>query len=813
MNNRNQRVKLSVLTLAIQGALGVMFAMPMVGFAAEDDSVAALTNPTNTLEVGLESTGTASAKFGEYNGLNKSSTTLIGNVNMRGGDAYGQGSGLSRWEVIGNDLGNTSAGVRANVSSQGEWSLGVGYEQLQHNTADTYQMPFSGSAGDNTFRLNPSFGVINATAVTNSNSQLVGTRNMTVGQQAAFHQVDVNNTRGNTSFNGTYALNAHWNVQFDYNHLQQSGAKLIGAASGNLSTAAGAPNYNAAAALATSWTKEATVTLLNPTNFRTDTFSLSTNWKADDAYLMASYAASYFRNADSSLSWDNPVGLGKNGVAPNTPAGGLYTTLVNGYQNNMLSVAPDNDFYQLNLSGGNALSATTKIVGGFSMGRNTQNANYLNDLMQVGGLPVTSLNGLVLNNSLNVKVTNQTASDLVLSAGYKYNERVNKTASNVYNFVDLGGVNRTAISTPYSNSKSVLEVAADYRMDKRQNLNVSLASEDVKRWCEGVAGSGASTAGANCVAVPRSTENKLGLNYRLKMTDDLNYNLGYSVSQRQSNVDHNYISPLGTSTALGTVNSNDLQGFVAFFDATREQSALKAGANWQVNDKLDVSMSGRVTLDKYVDSALGVQDGRSLSLNFDSAYAYSDTGTFTAYFSTQDRSRTLMDGANGTSGKTSATGGYAAFTTPTQVWKDVLTDGERTLGFNVQEKGFMGGKLDLAGDLSLTVGQSQYHTEVPYYVAPALPNVAATCDNSASLTCGDSPAIQNSILTLKLTGKYQLDKKSTVLVAYQFQQMISTDPYFNGYQLGYTPSSTLPTMQVSPNYAVNAVAVSYIYKF
>ena len=111
------------------------------------------------------------------------------------------------------------------------------------------------------------------------------------------------------------------------------------------------------------------------------------------------------------------------------------------------------------------------------------------------------------------------------------------------------------------------------------------------------------------------------------------------------------------------------------------------------------------------------------------------------------------------------------------------------------------------------MGQSQYHTEVPYYVAPASPNVAATCDNSASLTCGDSPAIQNSILTLKLTGKYQLDKKSTVLVAYQFQQMISTDPYFNGYQLGYTPSSTLPTMQVSPNYAVNAVAVSYIYKF
>ncbi len=803
MKKRVQKMNLSVLTLAVQGALGVMFVLPVLGYAA-DEEVDALINPTSSVEVGVENISAASAKFGEYNGLNKSGGKFIGNLDIRGGEAYGQGSGLTRWNVQSNDLGTTSGDIRANFSEQGQWNIGIGYDQLQHNTADTYQMPFSGALGDNAFRLNPSFGIINATAVTGSNSQLVGTRNLTTNQLQAFQQVDVNNTRKNSSFNAGYTLDSHWNVQFDYNHLEQSGAKLIGAASSNLSTAAGAPNYNAAAALATSWTKEATVTLLNPTNYRTDTFSLSANWKADNAYMTASYFASYFRNADDRLSWDNPIGLGKNGVAPNTPAGGLYTTLANGYQSNMLSVAPDNDFYQINVSGGNKLSPTTKFTGGVSIGRNTQDANYLVDLMQAGGLPATSLNGIVLNNNINAKVTDQTTKDLMLSVGYKYNERVNKTASNVYKFVDLGGVSRTVINTPYSNKKADLDLAADYRIDKRQNLNVAYVHEDVNRWCESVVGSGASTAGANCVAVPSSGEDKLGLNYRLKMTDDLSYNMGYSFSKRVATVDHNYISPLGTSTALGTVNSNDLRGFVAFFDASREQNALKAGANWQANEKLNFSVNGRYTQDKYVDSALGVQDGYSLSLNLDSAYAYSDTRTFTAYFSMQDRSRTLMDGANGTSGTTPLTGGYAAFSAPTQVWKDVLSDGERTIGFNIKEKGFMGGKLELMGDLSVTVGQSQYHTEVPYL---------ATCGATSSLTCGESPAIFSNTLDVKLSGKYQLDKKSKVLVAYEYKQLFSNDYYYNGYQLGYTPSSTLPTMQVSPNYVVNAVAVSYIYNF
>jgi hypothetical protein len=46
-------------------------------------------------------TSTDSAKFGEYNGLNKSGANAIVNFNLRGGDAYNGGNGRLGWERSG----------------------------------------------------------------------------------------------------------------------------------------------------------------------------------------------------------------------------------------------------------------------------------------------------------------------------------------------------------------------------------------------------------------------------------------------------------------------------------------------------------------------------------------------------------------------------------------------------------------------------------------------------------------------------------------------------------------------------------------
>jgi len=828
MKTNKELLSVSTLTLAVQGALLAMFAMPPLAFAA-DDEVTALTHPTNSIEIGVGNTSLDSAKFGEYNGLNKSGAYLIGGFNLRGGDSYNQEGGVNRWEVKGNDLGTSSRDFSGKVSEQGKWRLGFSYDELQHNITDTYQTPFQGSMGGNKFTLPDSYGVINATAIAaskpaagttaavnnvGSEKQNIGTRALSDIQRNALKTLDVSSSRKNATFSAGYIYNPTWSFQFDYNRLNQSGAKLISASSSDARTAVGT---NSAQIAAGAWTKEAMVTLMNPTNYTTDTFNLATHWTGDQGFVTASYVGSFFRNADDRLSWMNPIGTGSNST------GAVQTTLAGGYQQNMLSTLPANDFNQLNLNGGYTLTPTRKLTAGVSYGRNTQNENYLVDLMQVGGLPQTSLNGVVLTTNANLKLIDQSSKDLTLSAGLKYNKRDNETASNVYKFIDLGGVSRTAINTPYSNSKAVLELAGDYKLDKRQNLRVSYDHEDVKRWCENVVGastvatgSAPSPAGANCVAVPSSAEDKLGLSYRLKATDDLNYTLGYTYSKRDAMVDHNYISPLGGSAGTnltGIVNSGDYKGYMAFFDASKAQNLLKAGVAWQASDRVSLTVNGRYSLDRYTDSTLGVQDGHSASVNFDAAFSYSENLTFSAYVTGQERQRNMQSGASGApAGLTNNVTNYANALSPTVIFTNSLKDSDQTIGFNAKQQGLMGGKLEIAGDVSLSVGKSMYHTDVSNFQVATI-YAAQTCDAAILLACGDTPEIYTKTLQFKLTGNYQVDKKSRVALGYLFQKLTSNDYYYNVYQNGFSTSSMMPTNQVSPNYIVNAISATYVYSF
>ena len=125
---------------------------PSLSFAQEE-SADALTRPTSTIEVGIGAPSQSSAKFGEYNGLNKADGGIVGNANIRGGDAYGMGTGTQRWEIKASDLGTTSREVGASYSDQGQWNIGLNYDELRHNLSDSYQTPYVGAAGSNNFTL------------------------------------------------------------------------------------------------------------------------------------------------------------------------------------------------------------------------------------------------------------------------------------------------------------------------------------------------------------------------------------------------------------------------------------------------------------------------------------------------------------------------------------------------------------------------------------------------------------------------------------------------------------------------------------
>lgn len=813
MKTNKELFTVSKLTLAVQGALMVMLAMPLVTYA-EDAEVAALTQPTNSVEVGVEATSKDSAKFGEYNGLDKKGGHLIGNFQVRGGDAYKShegGDGVSRWELNGTDLGTTSRELGGTYSKQGQWDIGLKYDELRHNITDTYQMPMSGSMGGNSFLLPNAFGVVDSRTKPATSGVIppYGTQALTPSQLAYFHTEKVYTNRKNAKFNAGYHIDRQWSVQFDYNRLTQDGAKLISAASdANLTNGI------------TGVRGENILMLMNPTNYQTDTMNLAVNWMGEKAHVTASYYLSQFRDGYNGVNFSNPYFTLGN-VAPNNATG---TDPGVAFPVDTLSTAPDNNFHQLNLNGGYDLTQATKLVGGVSYGRNTQDVAYINqDQMQVGGLPQSSLNGLVITKHADLKLTNQTTRDLALSAGLKFDDRDNRTASNTYKFLDLGAGAQTAISTPLSNKKTQFELDADYRVTQHQKLNVGFNHEQIHRWCNtsltvaqilaaspALGGTTAAPAPANaaaayyangtsCVQVPNSTENKLEANYHLQATDDLNLSAGYSYGRRRADVNPAFYNPMQANA-----QGYELPGYIAFFQASRNEQIVKAGANWQATEKLSVGLKGRYVNDDYI-ATLGVQKGHAWSGSLDVGYYFTETTSATAYVTVQNQQRDLL---NDQWNHQTATYGTAITNgSLTQPWINTLSQNESTVGINAKHGGLMAGKLDLLADLTYSLSKSGY-TTTDLWV-----NAGCTTPSNAGYQCGSTPDIKSELIRFKLAGEYKVDKASKVRVSYLYQNLKSTDYYYNAYQTGYTATSMMPTNQQAPSYSVNVIAASYLYTF
>ncbi len=779
--------------------LAILSVLPLVAFAQSDDDVLILTRPNNFVELGLGNVPSDSYGFGQYNGLGKSGIFGIGALGVQGGDAYGQGLGTRRWSIAGTNLGTDIRAVDASILDQGHWMFGLNFTQQHHDIAD-FWTPMQGSMGGNVFTLPEAFGTVNtrrpATAVP------YGTQVLTPAQVGYFHKVNVHTNRYNTGVTFGYNINRQWNLQLDWNHIEQSGAKLISSGSDGNNTAAGATlaGYSTG--------KEAIQMLMNPTDYTTDNFNLAMNWAGAKAFFTAGYYGSRFVDNYSSVSFSNPY---DSGTAPNGSLLGAPFPV------DALSTPPSNNFNQVNFSGGYNLTPKTHLVGGYSYGRITQNAGFVNqDQMVPGGLPGNSLHGKVITTHADLKLTSQATKNLSLSAGINYNEHDNQTPAYTYSFFDLGAGPETSISIPLSYKITEGTLGGDYRITTAQRLHFGYEYKETKRWCNSVlpvdpatgipAGADVSSTNTgyyqavsvlDCVAVPKAEENKFVVNYRANASDALNFNAGYNYSDRSSTVNPAFYSPLQANSE-GFENYN----YQAFFDGSRREQLIKAGANYQATDKLNLSMDMRGTKDEYYDSFLGVQQGKSSSVNLDAAYQISEKTSASVYANWQYRSRDMV----------SATGRNSLGTAGLTGWSNNLIDRGSAFGANFRHSGLMHGKLDLRAAAFYSMDRTRYNTQS--YTTATIPGVAcATTPGNSGYNCGSTPNVTSELLRASLTANYHIDRRSSVTLGYYFEKLNSNDYYYNYYQLGSTGTTTMPTNQLSPSYTENVVFVAYRYSF
>ncbi len=758
MKARDGKFPTNLVSLAVRVAMLAAIAAPAIALAqdAGNDDVTALTMPTNYVQAGGQYNSNASDKFGEYNGLSTKGPTFLGDFSLAGGDAYGPGTGTMRYGLSGADLGTTSGSVFGSVSDQGKWNLGFGYDSLRHQLTDSYQTPFQGSVGGNNFTLPSNFGVIDTAFKPAGFATAPGSNHLTAVQQNDFHSEDIYSDRKNMSLSAGYRFNPNWDAKFDFNHLGQDGAKLLGIAGDQVNSPVGS-TYT--------WAGQTPLVLPNPTDYTTDTVKMALNWVGARSFATLSYYGSIFSDSYSSVSFNNPFMK-----APATVATGT----VSAFPTDSVSTFPSNMLNQVNLTGGYNLPASTKIAGGISYARNEQGDTYPgtgNIGLTPLGLPEGSLHGLVQIEHLDLRLTNQSWRPLLLEAGVKFNERNNETSSNAYTFNTINEAanqSETSINAPMSNKKTQVDVSGDYHFLGRQHLTLGYEYDDTKRWCNNVqannaqgslnaaaTGGWAAYTAATCAQVPDTKEDKVTVNYRLGLSGGLNFNAGYSYSWRKADLSPTFYNPMqavdNPAGSGASAEGYEVLGFVSFFEASRHEQLVKAGANWQPTDKLSLSVNGRYRDDHYADLTYGVQHGDTGSANFDSSYNFNDRRSVSLYASYQASSRFMTNLYKVTASAASATAlnGVAG-----ETWSNGQQESDTTIGFGARQDGLVSGKLDLSADVSYSLGNSYYNTS-PFFGSDLEGN---TCSAGFYLTCGSVPTIKNSTLRVQVNGSYQLTK-------------------------------------------------------
>lgn len=690
-----------VSVAAVRGALITLATVPAAwlpaAWADDEPTVAELTQPKKTLELGVGAVSKGSFKYGEFNGLEKKGGYAIGNFDLRGGAAYDSDS-ARRWHIKGTDLGLETRNLSGEYGEQGKFRFNFGYDEQLRNNSDTYQTPYRGSGSNNltlpgnwiaprvpqaiTGANGINFRSLDATAGTGPTFNAVGVLTPPTAAQLtqlqsirdndlpAFQNVNLHTKRTKYDAGLSYSFSPQWDFQASLRHEHKDGIKPMGVVSSQVS--------------------QFSATIPDLVNQDTDQANVGLNYKTDKGFMRAAYYGSIVRNNVQSMTWQDVNDLTKSAT---------------------MGSAPGNQFHQFSLTGAYNITPATKLAAEGSYARNTQDQAFLRSATAANGqlafgLPTTSLDGLVVSKGLNLKLTSKATRGLNLTAGYKFDDRDNRTPVNTYLFQDANetksgvspfaglnglpaglGINTNIYNNrAYSKKTNQLNLQADYAVAKGQWLQAGYDWQKIDRTCNG--------AWIDCADAATTRENTLRAEWRANLIEDVSGRIGYAYSKRTvSNYNENAFlalvpvanvvpaggatvsasaymlqnglsgfgplaglpaTPLAGNTAIFSPNNNILPpalygskneinespGMRRYPMADRNRDKLRSSVNWQANEQLSLQGALDFNKDDYFNSTYGLQNAKSWALNLDGTYAVTDDFVANVFYTYEDQRST-----------------------------------------------------------------------------------------------------------------------------------------------------------------------------
>ena len=658
----------------------------------------------NRMELGIGYVSDDAYKFGRYNGLQEEGPFLIGNIDVE--KFYEDGR---FWNIHATDLGLESRYLRLEGGVQGSYKLFLEYDELPNYKNNTVKSPFIGIGGDNLTL--PSGFDINTNLDSNLNAFELETKRKRAKVGAMFIPAE------------------RWQFDVDFSHENKQGVDATGAAIANTPV----PGQGIVGALTLA-------TLPEPIDQDTDIVNATLRYAGNDGQVDLKYQMSIFNNNNNSLTWQDPF---------NTAASGS------------MSLAPDNEFHQLSLTGGYTLPYKSRLTGLISMGRMTQNQSYLpytvNNNATPSPLPQSSLDGQVWLTNAQLKLTSRPLDKLRLNAELRYNERDNKTTSATYDYVrlDSDSFTNSVANRPISYKNNRFNLDANYRFNAITSLRGGYKYNEMKR-------------SYTDAERDKTEENTLFAKWKIKAHSTVDVALLAEESKRDGS-DYNSL-----------VNENP--ALRKYYLADRDRTKVGATIDYMATEKLFLSARVDYNKDDYTDSVIGLTEATQPVYTVDFSYAPRHNITTYGYYTYE----TIE----------SSQAGSAAATT-TADWEADFEDVFDTIGIGAKWTDL--GKWDLGADIVLS--RSNGSSQMKDLAAPG--------------TEGQYPDTRTELTSVKLWTDYNYSKQLVYKVGLWFEEYSADNWAIDGIPV-YDPTVVENAMLLGNetlDYNVYVITASLSYRY